>query len=452
MKFFVNTILESEGEYVIAGDVFFIENNKVRIAGIEHDLCYGDVVQHGDFAYYVNEDNTSTKGFDNSFLSFWDLTHGMIPEDGERYYILEDNVTNFDVDMEVIHGYAGRIVSKNDVGLTVHPFINDKMFCVETNTPYDQDLQNIIDLSKEAFALRVEEHKEEQFLAIVESERLIENVVNKIHVPKGDPGDKGDPGVPGLKGNPGVNIKGDPGKGGEPGLKGDPGAKGDSGDNIKGDKGDLGTRGKPGKIGNRGVPGKVGSKGDPGKKGDRGDNTKGDKGDKGDPGPIGETIIREDKVETSALAKELAQFKKVDAQYKKRLNTKLGTLGGGGSSRILDMEDVVFNKPSQLANNDFLVFDAGQRKFIANNIVTIITAVRAELEMQYDKLVDESVVGVDTLTYVGEAAPGGLAIAANWRIKLVTEYANGYVTVIWANNTELFDKIWNDRGTYTYDV
>ena len=130
----------------------------------------------------------------------------------------------------------------------------------------------------------------------------------------------------------------------------------------------------------------------------------------------------------------------------------VGSLGGGGSVRILDMDDVIFNKPSQLANNDFLVFDEAAGKFAANNLVTVINSIRIELEMQYDKLVDEQVSGSDSFTYIGETAPGGSANAAVWRIKLVTEYANSYTTILWADDTDELDKIWDDRETYTYNV
>ena len=72
--------------------------------------------------------------------------------------------------------------------------------------------------------------------------------------------------------------------------------------------------------------------------------------------------------------------------------------------------------------------------------------------MQYDKLVDETISGSDTITYIGEAAPGGVAANADWRIKQVTEYSNGYIQIVWANDSDAFDKIWNDRATYTYGV
>lgn len=78
MKFYVTTVLETDDEYEIAGDVFFVEDRKVRIAGVEHVLEYGDIVYHGDFAYYVNEETVSNKHFDNQFHEFWDLRDGQL--------------------------------------------------------------------------------------------------------------------------------------------------------------------------------------------------------------------------------------------------------------------------------------------------------------------------------------------------------------------------------------
>ena len=85
-------------------------------------------------------------------------------------------------------------------------------------------------------------------------------------------------------------------------------------------------------------------------------------------------------------------------------------------------------------------------------MLTVINNIKAELEVQYDKLVDEQTSGNNTFTYVGEAAPGSLAANSVWRIKRITEYANGYLEIIWANDTDAFDKVWNDRATYVYTV
>ena len=53
-----------------------------------------------------------------------------------------------------------------------------------------------------------------------------------------------------------------------------------------------------------------------------------------------------------------------------------------------------------------------------------------------------------TITYVGEANPGTATSASTWRIKRL-DSSSGLV-VTWANGTSNFDKVWNDRASYTY--
>ena len=74
MKFFVSTILESDNDYVIAGDVLYLEDQVVQIAGVKHSLFYGDVIVHGANEYKVNEEHISDSEFDNTFDHFWYLT------------------------------------------------------------------------------------------------------------------------------------------------------------------------------------------------------------------------------------------------------------------------------------------------------------------------------------------------------------------------------------------
>jgi len=73
--------------------------------------------------------------------------------------------------------------------------------------------------------------------------------------------------------------------------------------------------------------------------------------------------------------------------------------------------------------------------------------------VQYDRLVFETVDsdGV-SITFVGEAAPGSVSSDAVWRIKRVAEFTDGNTQVLWANNNDAFDKIWDNKETYTYDV
>ena len=264
---------------------------------------------------------------------------------------------------------------------------------------------------------------------------------------RGERGSKGDKGEKGERGNQGplgpLGPKGDKGDTGEQGIQGEQGPAGPQG--LKGDKGDKGDPGKDGKDG------KIGAKGPKGEKGDKG--ARGAKGAKGDRGPAGKNGKDGKDGNTSDVSKALTKFEKDFNQYKARLNTQLSSLGGGGSTRILDMDDVVFNKPRDLANNDILIFNHEIQKFQSINIVDVINTVRVQLEVQYDRLVDEVVVGANTYTYVGEAAPGSYANTASWRIKRINETsANTVTTILWANDSDSFDKIWDDRNTYSYDV
>jgi len=264
---------------------------------------------------------------------------------------------------------------------------------------------------------------------------------------KGDTGPKGEKGSPGIRGPQG--FKGERGEQGERGDSGPQGLKGEQGPiGAQGSKGDIGKEGKQGKAGPKGLKGDKGSRGP---KGDRG--PKGPKGDKGDSGKDGKDG-RDGKDGSDAdVTKSLTKFEKDFNTYKARLNQQLASLGGGGSTRILDNDDVVFNRPSQLANNDILIFDKRISKFTSMNIVDVINTVRVQLEVQYDRLVDEVVVGANTYTYVGEANPGSYANTASWRIKRVNEQSgNTVTTILWANDTESFDKIWDSRNTYIYDV
>ena len=68
-----------------------------------------------------------------------------------------------------------------------------------------------------------------------------------------------------------------------------------------------------------------------------------------------------------------------------------------------------------------------------------------ELEVQYNRLIDVE----GSYTYVGEALPGTGEAEAKWRIKRIEEIGDDF-NILWANGEATFDKIWNDRVSYTY--
>lgn len=56
------------------------------------------------------------------------------------------------------------------------------------------------------------------------------------------------------------------------------------------------------------------------------------------------------------------------------------------------------------------------------------------------------------IIYQGEAAPGTLSSEAGWRIKKWTYDASGIFTDIsFADGTDEFVKVWDDRASYDYD-
>ena len=54
-----------------------------------------------------------------------------------------------------------------------------------------------------------------------------------------------------------------------------------------------------------------------------------------------------------------------------------------------------------------------------------------------------------TTIYRGEATAGSLDAGASWRIQKLT-IAGEDISVTWASGNNTFDKVWNDRLTYTY--
>lgn len=461
MKYYVDIVLPYKDEETVVDNALYLDERVAVINGISHRLHYGDVIieTRSDSAFFVKDDSIDTEAIVDSFHDIWHLEKGAIPADDKKYLLFVDETLNYDSSLKGYLSLHLEIVSRSEGNfIRVHTRTDDRLFHEREQTIYIRENKKIrIDTSSyDSYLEEIKAYHEAKQAELEEyiksNDELKQDIVDLIEAPIGPMGPQG--------------PKGDKGERGEKGPKGDRGPKGDKGSQgpkgvsgPKGDRGLPGPRGEKGDKGDRGEPGSQGlkgDKGDPGEKGDKGDTgpqgPKGDQGERGPEGPPGPPGPQGTEKNIADLEKQFEQYRKLDQTYKSRLNAQLSTLGGGGSTKILQMDDVVFDKPSQLANNDFLVFDYTQQKFVANNLVTIINTIRAELEMQYDRLVDEQVVGADTITYVGEAAPGGQVAVAEWRIKRITEYANGYLEIIWANDSEAFDKVWNDRATYTYTV
>lgn len=63
----------------------------------------------------------------------------------------------------------------------------------------------------------------------------------------------------------------------------------------------------------------------------------------------------------------------------------------------------------------------------------------------YNVFLDEASA---TITYVGEASPGTSGSDSTWRIKRLDSTSGLIIT--WADGDSDFDKVWDDRASYTY--
>lgn len=312
--------------------------------------------------------------------------------------------------------------------------------------------------------------------------------------PKGDKGVKGDKGDQGIKGDRGEKgdkgVKGDRGETGETGLqgpKGDTGAQGLQGERgFQGEKGDTGLQGLTGPQGERGEKGDTGDTGARGEKGEPGPigpagpvgaigpagpqgiagpkGERGERGERGLTGPQGVQGIQGEKGEPGTPAPDyrnefeeaLKNFNqrltenatRVDNSIQKqidRINQSLSTIGGGGSYKLVDNADVDKAALKGVVDDAILIYDPTKKKFIADSFVNVLDRLKAELEVQYNKLIDQE----GTFYYIGEALPGTNTDQPKWRIKRIEEVGNDY-NILWADGTAEFDKIWDDRVTFTY--
>jgi len=230
-------------------------------------------------------------------------------------------------------------------------------------------------------------------------------------------------------------------------LKGDKGDKGERG--LKGDTGKTGAKGDAGKTGERGEMGATGSVGKQGERGETG--PQGERGEKGDTAPAPDYSEQFEE----ALSKFNKTFSQNQQEINKSVNSQIrrlsGLAGGGGSYKIVDNADVDKAAITSLVDDAVLIYDPTKKKFVAQSFLSILDRLKADLEVQYDKLVDEE--PDDGFTYVGEAVPGTTKGQSIWRIKRIYEFgADGDLDILWANGTADFDKTWNDRATYTYSA
>jgi len=60
------------------------------------------------------------------------------------------------------------------------------------------------------------------------------------------------------------------------------------------------------------------------------------------------------------------------------------------------------------------------------------------------------IVVAGDITYVGKAARSSATDVAVWQIKRINEVDANTTDVEWADGVDNFNKIWDDRATYSY--
>jgi hypothetical protein len=106
-----------------------------------------------------------------------------------------------------------------------------------------------------------------------------------------------------------------------------------------------------------------------------------------------------------------------------------------GAASVNDLADVFARFPNE---GDILYYTSGSW----NN-----TPIEDVVMKQYKLLMDDVSA---TVSYIGEALPGSDVADPAWRIKKLDTSSDPEVQVTWADGTADFDKVWNDRATYTY--
>lgn len=79
-----------------------------------------------------------------------------------------------------------------------------------------------------------------------------------------------------------------------------------------------------------------------------------------------------------------------------------------------------------------------------------LPGLNSEDTMPYDKETDFADFENTGIIYKGEAAPGTDPSVVGWRIRRLLVAGDDDTSETWANGSSAFDKVWNDRATYSY--
>jgi len=344
MKFYVESVVNKsdlEDGFTIEENVFFQDEKIVIIDNMEYHLNHGDIVICEDKKYFINPFDITTDSFKYEIDDIWNLKEDNIPPKNNKKYLLIVPEGEYSGQSLLFVEYNNKIIKRNENGSTeVYNNSTNEYFLKEEQVVVSYEGGSLVPIERKHIPLILETN--------IKNEKLFETIERGERGPQGDIGEQGPQGIQGKDG-----IQGPKGDTGEQGPKGDTGEQGPQG--IPGKDGIQGPQGIPGKDGIQG------SKGDTGEQGPKGD--KGEQGPKGDKGEPGESGASADNELIKQIEKQFNKFQENDKEYRQKLNAQLSTLGGGGSTQLLDNDDVIYKPISTLSNNTILFYTNTDKKF-----------------------------------------------------------------------------------------
>ena len=344
MKFYVESVVNKsdlEDGFTIEENIFFQDEKIVIIDNMEYHLNHGDIVICEDKKYFINPFDITTDSFKYEIDDIWNLKEDNIPPKNNKKYLLIVPEGEYSGQSLLFVEYNNKIIQRNENGSTeIYNNSTNEYFLKEEQVVVSYEGGSLVPIERKHIPLILETN--------IKNEKLFETI---------ERGEQGPQGIPGKDG-----IQGPKGETGEQGPKGEPGEQGPKGDT--GEQGPQGIPGKDGIQGPQGIPGKdgiQGSKGDKGETGEQG--PKGEPGEQGPKGEPGESGASADNELIKQIEKQFNKFQENDKEYRQKLNAQLSTLGGGGSTQLLDNDDVIYKPISTLSNNTILFYTNTDKKF-----------------------------------------------------------------------------------------
>ena len=341
MKFYVESVVNKsdlEDDFTIEENVFFQDEKIVIIDNMEYHLNHGDIVICEDKKYFINPFDITTDSFKYEIDDIWNLKEDNIPPKNNKKYLLIVPEGEYSGQSLLFVEYNNKIIKRNENGSTeIYNNSTNEYFLKEEQVVVSYEGGSLVPIERKHIPLILETN--------IKNEKLFETIERGERGPQGDIGEQGPQGIQGKDG-----IQGPKGDTGEQGPKGD-----------TGEQGPQGIPGKDGIQGPQGIPGKDGIQGPKGDTGEQG--PKGDKGEQGPKGEPGESGASADNELIKQIEKQFNKFQENDKEYRQKLNAQLSTLGGGGSTQLLDNDDVIYKPISTLSNNTILFYTNTDKKF-----------------------------------------------------------------------------------------